>query len=298
MQQYNFSDIQAFLKVVETGSFTRAAEQLNASTAAVSRRVSALETALGVRLLNRTTRQLSLTDAGQQYSGDMQDVLTALEEAEQKVQRGKQDIKGNLRVAAPLSFGIKCIAPVLPGFLKKYPSLNIDLLLEDRRTDLFSEGIDLAIRIGTLQDSSLIATRIGDISMAFCASPEYLSRYGEPRHPSELNKHKVLRYNLISASDEWGGGQGKKENIALQWQLSANNGEVLREAAIQGLGVVMLPTFIVMDALRDGRLKEIMCKYTQDLIGIYAVRLSRQFTPAKISLLIQYMKDQIKNNSD
>jgi DNA-binding transcriptional LysR family regulator len=298
MQQYNFSDIQAFLKVVETGSFTRAAEQLNASTAAVSRRVSALENSLGVKLLNRTTRQLHLTDAGQQYSGDMQNVLTALEEAEQKVQRGKQDIKGNLRVAAPLSFGIKCIAPVLPGFLNKYPSLNIDLLLEDRRTDLFSEGIDLAIRIGNLQDSSLIASRIGEVSMAFCASPEYLSEHGEPKHPSELSQHKVLRYNLVSASDEWGPAQGEKQKIALQWQLSANNGEVLREAAIQGLGIVKLPTFIVMDALRDGRLKEVMCKYTQDLIGIYAVRPSRQFTPAKIKLLIQYMKDQIKNNSD
>lgn len=298
MQQYNFSDIQAFLKVVEAGSFTRAAEQLNASTAAVSRRVSALEVALGVKLLIRTTRQLRLTDAGQQYCGDMQNVLTALEEAEQKVQRGKQDIKGNLRVAAPLSFGIKCIAPVLPGFLKKHPSLNIDLLLEDRRTDLFSEGIDLAIRIGKLEDSSLIATRIGEISMAFCASSEYLSRHGEPEHPSELNKHKVLRYSLISASDEWGGGQVEKEKTALQWQLSANNGEVLREAAIQGLGIVMLPTFIVMDAFRDGRLKEVMCKYTQDLIGIYAVRPSRQFTPAKISLLIQYMKEQIQNYSD
>lgn len=297
MQQYNFSDIQAFLKVVETGSFTRAAEQLNASTAAVSRRVSALESSLGVKLLIRTTRQLRLTDAGQQYSGDMQNVLAALEEAEQKVQRGNQEIKGNLRVAVPLSFGIKCIAPILPGFLKEHPALKIDLLLEDRRTDLFSEGIDLAIRIGKLEDSSLIATRIGEISMAFCASSEYLSRHGEPRHPSELNKHKVLRYSLISASDEWGVGQGGREKIDLQWQLSANNGEALREAAIQGLGVVMLPTFIVMDALRDGSLKEVMCKYTQDLIGIYAVRPSRKFTPAKITRLIQYLKDHIEGYS-
>lgn len=297
MQQYNFTDIQAFLKVVETGSFTLAAEQLNASTAAVSRRVSALESALGVKLLNRTTRQLRLTDSGQQYSGDMQNVLTALEEAEQKVQRGNQEIKGNLRVAAPLSFGIKCIASILPGFLKAHPELKIDLLLEDRRTDLLSEGIDLAIRIGKLEDSSLIATRIGEISMAFCASPEYLSRYGEPRHPSELDQHKVLRYSLISASDEWGVDQGEREKIALQWQLSANNGEALREAAIQGLGVVMLPTFIVMDALQDGSLKEVMCKYTQDLTGIYAVRPSRKFTPAKITRLIQYMKDHIEGYS-
>lgn len=293
MQKYNFPDIQAFLKVVETGSFTRAAQQLNASTAAVSRRVSALENALGVRLLNRTTRQLRLTDAGQQYADDAYHVLAALEEAEQKIQSARQEVRGNLRLAAPLSFGIERIAPVLPGFLKQHPNLNIDLQLEDRRTDLFSEGIDLAVRIGKLEDSTLIATRIGELSKAYCASPDYLREHGEPRHPSELHQHKLLRYSLIPASDEWGLDRENSQGLPRTWQLSANNGEVLREAAIQGLGIAILPTFIVMDALRDGRLKEIMLKYTQALTGIYAVRPSRRFTPAKISLLIQYLKEQI-----
>jgi DNA-binding transcriptional LysR family regulator len=293
MQKYNFPDIQAFLKVVETGSFTRAAQQLNASTAAVSRRVSALESALSIRLLNRTTRQLHLTDAGQQYAADMQHVMMALEEAEQKVQRAGREVTGKLRLAAPLSFGIERIAPVLPGFLKQHPGLRIDLQLEDRRTDLLSEGIDLAIRIGTLEDSTLIATRIGEISKAYCASPDYLLEHGEPRHPAELNKHKLLRYNLISAADEWGLDGDSSQSTSVAWQLSANNGEALREAAIEGLGIAMLPTFIVMDALRDGRLKEIMCKYTQDLSGVFAVRPSRRFTPTKISLLIEYLKEQI-----
>ena len=293
MQKYNLPDIQAFLTVVESGSFTRAAQQLNASTAAISRRVSALEGALGIRLLNRTTRQLRLTDAGKQYADDMQHVMMALEEAEQKAQTSSQEIRGNLRLEAQLSFGIERIEPVLPGFLKRHPKLNIDLQLEDRRTDLLSEGIDLAIRIGKLEDSTLIATRIGEISKAYCASPDYLREHGEPRHPDELRTHRLLRYNLITAGDEWGLDGDSSQGASLAWQLSANNGEALREAAIQGLGIAMLPTFIVMDALRDGRLKEIMCKYTQGLTGIYAVRPSRQFTPAKIKLLIQYLREKI-----
>jgi DNA-binding transcriptional LysR family regulator len=298
MQQYNLPDIHAFIKVVESGSFTRAAQQLDTSTAAVSRRVSMLENALDVKLLNRTTRRLHLTDAGEQYFNDVQNILAALEEAEQKVQRGKQDIKGNLRIAAPLSFGIERIARVLPAFLKRYPQLNVHLQLEDKRTDLLAEGIDLSIRIGKLEDSSLIATKIGQMSLVYCASPEYLADHGTPGHPSELDKHKVLRYSLISAKDEWALNQQGGENIALQWQLSANNGEVLREAAIQGLGIVMLPTFIALDALRDGRLREVMGKYTQDSMSIYAVRPSRQFTPAKIHRLIGFLKQQSWDHSE
>jgi DNA-binding transcriptional LysR family regulator len=291
MQQYDLANLRAFLKVVESGSFRGAAEQLQASTAAVSRRIASLENALGSRLLNRTTRQLHLTDAGERFYGDVANILNALEEAEQRVQQGSQVITGNLRLAAPLSFGIELVGPLLPGFLKRHPSLSLHLTLEDRLTDLYAEGIDVAIRIGNLKDSSLVATRIGEVSRVCCASPDYLSQHGEPRHPAELLSHRVLHYSLISAAEEWRfSAPAESASVPLQWQFSANNGEVLKEAAIQGLGVAMLPTFIVMDALRDGRLREVLCQYNQELLGIHAVRPSRQFTPAKSRLLIEYLQ--------
>lgn len=294
MQQYNLADIRAFIKVVETGSFNQAAEQLHASTAAVSRRVTALENALGSKLLYRTTRQLSLTEAGEQYYHDIQNALGALDEAGEKLQQGKQVINGSLRVAVPLSFGIERIAPILPEFLKKYPDLKITLEVDDRETDLYAEGIDVAVRIGQLKDSSMIATRIGHIETLFCASPEYLAEHGEPRCPADLNGHKILHYSLLNANEEWGVNDLEEhDKVSLEWQLSANNGEILREAAIRGLGVAMMPTFIVDKALENGSLIPVMQDYTKDKIDIYALRPSRQFTPAKIKCFIEFLKQNL-----
>ncbi|MCG6939290.1 MAG: LysR family transcriptional regulator [Gammaproteobacteria bacterium] len=294
MKQYNLADLLAFTKVVESGGFRNAAELLDTSSASISRRVSSLEDALGVKLLNRTTRRLHLTDAGEEYYAEVQRILAALDEAESKVLQNKQQVSGNLRLAAPLSYGITRIAPLLPAFLKQHPKLNIHLQLEDRETDLFAEGIDVAIRIGKLRDSSLIATRIGEISRVFCASPDYLSKYGEPKHPNELQNHRVLRYNLVSAREEWGlGSQPDSLALSMQGQLSANNGEALREAAIQGLGITSLPTFIVEDALHKRQLVKVMCEHATQAIGLYAIRLSRQFIPMKINLLIEFLKQQL-----
>jgi len=297
MQQYDLVALRSFMTVIEAGNFKRAAETLEASTAAVSRRVSNLESALGVKLLNRTTRQIDLTDAGKQFYDDLQDIFCSLDEAEERLQQGRETVKGNLRIGAPLSFGTMCLAPVLPGFMKRYPELKIQLQLEDRFTDIVSEGIDVALRIGVPEDSSLVATCIASIPRTFCASSGYLEQYGEPKKPSDLSAHNCLHYNHISMKEEWSYLKaGKMHKFDVTGTLSTNNGEVLRDAAIEGIGLTLLPTFIVADALRDGSLKAILTQYCPKPFALYAVRPSRQFTPTRMKLLIEYLKEVFENN--
>ncbi len=186
MQQYELIALRSFIAVIETGSFNLAALRLDTSTATISRRVSALEKLLGVKLLNRTTRQIDLTEAGQLFYHDVINILHALEEAEEKLQHGREMVSGNLRIAAPLSFGVQCVAPVLPDFMQRYPKLKVQLQLEDRFIDLVAEGVDVALRIGRLKDSTLVATPITSIPKIFCASVDYLRQYGEPKKPEDL----------------------------------------------------------------------------------------------------------------
>ena len=293
MQQYDLIALKAFVTVVEAGSFNRAADLLQASAAAVSRRISSLESALGVKLLNRTTRNIDLTEAGRQFYSDVVSILESLEEAEEKIQTGRETIKGNLRIAAPLSFGVGRIAPILPVFMKRHPELKVHLQLEDRFTDLVAEGVDVAIRIGSLKDSTLVATRLASIPRIFCASPEYLALHGEPKKPEELARHECLHYSLLSTREDWSFSTGEESHdIDITGPLSTNNGDVLAEAAIQGLGITMMPTFIVQDALNDGRLQGILEDYCPRPFGLYAVRPSRHFTPARVRVLIEFLKEQ------
>ncbi|MGB5276667.1 MAG: LysR family transcriptional regulator [Gammaproteobacteria bacterium] len=291
MQQYDLVGLKAFVTVVEAGSFNRAADQLEASAAAVSRRISSLESALGVKLLNRTTRQIDLTESGKQFYADVINIFESLEEAEEKIQTGRETIRGNLRIAAPLSFGVGQIAPILPDFMKRHPQLKVHLQLEDRFTDLVAEGVDVAIRIGSLKDSTLVATRLASIPRVFCASPEYLALKGEPKKPEELSAHNCLHYSLLSTRENWNfSTSDNTRDIVINAPLSTNNGDVLKEAAIQGLGIAMIPTFIVEDALDDGRLRTILADYCPRPFGLYAVRPSRHFTPARVSVLIDYLR--------
>ena len=296
MQEYDLVELRAFVTVVETGGFNRAADQLDASAAAVSRRVSGLESALGTKLLNRTTRQIDLTEAGRQFYADVIHILESLEEAEEKIQTGLETIKGNLRIAAPLSFGIGRIAPILPAFMKQHPELKVHLQLEDHFTDLVAEGIDVAIRIGALKDSSLVATRLASIPRVFCAAPDYLARHGEPGRPEDLASHNCLLYSLLSPRENWNiSMDDESSDIEITGTLSTNNGEVLKEAAIQGLGITMMPTFIIEDALEDGRLELILPDYCPEPFGLYAVRPSRHFTPARVKALIEFLRTQFND---
>lgn len=294
MQQYDLVALKAFVSVVETGGFNRAADQLRASSAAVSRRISGLESALGVKLLNRTTRQIDLTEAGKEFYADVVRILESLEEAEEKIQTGRETIKGNLRIAAPLSFGIGRIAPILPAFMKQHPELKVHLQLDDRFTDLVAEGVDVALRIGALTDSTLVATRLASIPRVFCASTEYLAVHGEPNKPEDLRRHNCLHYSLLSSRENWSfNTAGRTYDIEISGSLTTNNGDILKEAAIQGLGVTMAPTFIVEDALQDGRLRIILEDYSPEAFGLYAVRPSRHFTPARVRAMIEYLRVQL-----
>jgi len=293
MEQYDLITLRSFVAAVECGSFVRAAEQLDASTAAISRRIAALEQALGSQLINRTTRRLDVTEAGRRFYEDVLNIIELLDEAEERVRVGREAATGLIRVAAPLSFGIERIAPVLPAFMRQHPDLKVQLLLEDRYTDLHGEAIDVAVRIGgTLRDSSLIATRIGSISRIFCAAPDYLTRHGEPTTPEELKLHCCLHYSLVSMRDEWGFlFKDAGETVDIKNSLAANNAEVLKQCAIEGMGITLLPRFVVEEALSDGRLRQVMASYTPTPSGLYAVRPSRRFVPARVRLFIDFLRE-------
>lgn len=291
---YDLAALRAFIAVVEAGSFHAAAERLGGSTAAISRRVSGLEQALGVRLLHRTTRRLDLTEAGRRYHADLAVILESLDAADERARSGSESLSGLLRVAAPLSFGVQRISPLIPRFLAEHPQLQIQLLVEDQYTDLLANGMDLAIRIGRLDDSSLIATRIGQVDRIFCASPDYLARMGEPSDPRELIHHACLHYNLIRDREEWTFNlDGQAQGLAVHGPLSANNGEVLREAVLQGMGIALLPDFLVDQALAEGRLKAILRQHQPAAYGLYAMRPSRQFTAARVSRFIAFLGENL-----
>lgn len=294
MQQYDLQTLRSFITVVDAGSLVKAAEQLATSTASISRHLSALESSLGSQLLTRTTRRLALTDAGRQFYEDVQNVFQLLDEAEERVRCGREKISGVLRVAAPLSFGVQRIAPILPVFMRRYPDLKVQLLFEDRLTDLQTEGIDIAIRIGNLKDSSLIATRLGSIERVFCASPAYLAAHGEPQSPADFRHHNCLHYSLTTINEEWGiAFADSAEMIDIGGSLSANNAEALREAAIQGIGIVMLPMFVVQRGLQNGQLQRVLPQVALPSYHLSAVKLSRKFTPAKTRLFIDFLRDNL-----
>lgn len=292
MKEYDLISLRSFVAVVESGSFYNAAVQLDASSAAISRRVSALEAALGVKLINRTTRQLDLTPSGQQFYQDVLAVLSALEQAEERLNCAQETYSGIIRLGAPLSFGTQKLAPLLPAFLKKYPQITVTLQLEDRVSDLLNEGIDLSLRIGNLQDSSLVSLPIAMMPRLYCASPDYVKAHGKPESPAELKHHSCLHYSLLSTRDEWEFASGGQE-LDVQVPLAANNGDVLREAAIQGMGIAMLPWYIVEEALHAGALVPVLERYAPPPLPLSIVRPSRQFTPVRVTVLMQYLREAL-----
>ena len=296
MQQYDFIALRSFVAVVEVGSFKGAAEFLQVSTAAISRRVSGLEADMGVKLLNRTTRQIDLTQAGRQFYQEVIEIFISLEQACEKVQLGTQTIKGTLRIAAPLSFGISKLSPALPEFMLRYPQIDVQLQLSEGMTDLVADGIDVAIRIGKLQDSSLVASHICDIERVFCASADYIQRFGEPMTLSALAGHNWLQYSLVNTKEAWRIVDGKPLNLS--GSLVSNNGDVLKDAMIRGLGITLLPKFIVEQALTQGVLQEILVAHKPEPLGLFALRPSRKYTPSKVKVLIDFLREITEHKED
>jgi len=283
-----FSELETFVRVVESASFSGAAERLQVAKSVVSRRVTELEERLGVRLLNRTTRRLSLTEAGQQFYERAVRLLIEMEEAEQALTSESSALRGRLRVAAPLSFGVLHLGPAVDAFLAAHPEVELDLDLNDRMVNLVEEGFDLAVRIGWLSDSSLVARRLAPIRIVPCASPAYLAQHGEPRTPADLVAHQGLFYSNVPDGQAWQflDGDGKAHSVRVPARLRANNGDVLLGAALRGLGIVLTPTFLAWRAIEAGELKVLLPGYTLPAAVAYAVFPSHRHLPARVRTFI------------
>jgi DNA-binding transcriptional LysR family regulator len=264
-------DMQIFVSTVDAQSFTAAADKLGLSKQFISRRIIALEERLGVRLLVRTTRKLSITDVGRSYYERALKIIDEVHDVEQLVSDQNAAPRGTLRVSAPMSFGTLHLGPAIARFMTQCPDVRIELDLSDRYVDIVGEGYDMAIRIGQLNDSSMIARQIAPAQLVACASPAYLKRRGKPQTPAELKDHDCLLYGH-SRSVEWiFADKGKPLHVPVKGRLRANNGELACAAAIEGLGIVLLPTFIVGAALREKKLVTLLDAYTPPPVGIYAV---------------------------
>ena len=258
-----FEDMQTFVAVVESGSFTAAADRLDTAKSAVSRRVSALEERLGVQLLRRTTRRLNLTDSGRSFYEHSARILADLEEAESALAQEHGELRGMLRIALPLSFGLRHMSEPIAEFSRQHPHVEFDLDLNDRRIDLVEEGIDLALRIGNLEDSSLIARRLFDVRTVVCGSPAYFAEHGVPQSPEDLPQHQCLVYGNLKDPGKWvcRDADGATHKIRVEPAMTASSGDFLCEAAVQGLGIAMQPTFIAGDPIRRGDLVPVMTDY-------------------------------------
>lgn len=282
--------MRIFVRVVDAGSITAAADQLDLAKSAVSRRLAELEEHLQVRLLNRTTRRMTLTDPGRSFYQRAQRMLDDLAEAEAEARGAASQVSGRLRVAAPLSFGLRQLAPAITDFAQRYPQVDIDIDLNDRPVDLIGEGFDLAIRIADLESSGLVARKLTTIRHVLCASPAYWQTHGRPQHPDELAEHVMLRYaNTASHSWHWSGPDGTRGELRLKTRLQANNGDFLLQAAERGLGLLIQPCFIANDAILAGRLQAALLNYQWKALHAYAVYPPHRHLPARVRHLIDFL---------
>ena len=293
-----FKSIQAYVAVVEAGSLVDAAEQLGTSNAAVSRYLAALEEHLGARLLNRSTRRLAMTAAGQDFYHRAQTILADIEEAEAVAGATTSSPSGLLRISAPLSFGIGTLSHIMPGFLTRYPDLRIDIDLTDRVTDLINDGVDVAVQIAREPaTTNVIVRKITPVKMIICAAPSYLERRGIPQMPNDLHHHETLNYSYLSSGDSWTLTHldGRQSMVRIRPRVHATNGDILRELAIAGHGIIMQPDFIVGAALESGALQKILNEWSIDGYHLYAIYLSRKFLSAKVRAFIDYLADAMAN---
>ena len=284
-----------FAKVVEAESFTGAAELLGESKSAVSKQINRLEDSLGIRLLNRTTRRMSLTEAGEIFYDRVRRVVDEVEEARLAVTQLQESPRGVLRVNAPLSYGIEHLAPILPGFMARYPDLKVDVTLIDRRIDLIDEGVDVAIRIGVLSDTSLIARKLTAYRRLITAAPAYWEKHGKPATPQDLAAHNCLTYAYLSAGRSWRFREqdGRQFDVAVAGNLTANNGEMLAHAAIQGQGVTWLPQFICGPGLEQGDLEPVLEEYELEPVGVFAVFPHTRNLSTKVRVFVDYCAEML-----
>jgi DNA-binding transcriptional LysR family regulator len=285
--------MRTFVRVVDAGSFTAVAEQLNTTQPTISRQIAALEDHLGARLLTRTTRALTLTDDGRAFYDHALRALEALGEAENAVGRRRSKPTGQLRIAAPVVFGRLHIVPRLPAFLNRYPDVAIDLIMSDSFTDLAEQGIDLAIRVGEITDPGLIARRIGQVRRVTVASPAYLKAHGTPRAPSDLQHHNCIVYSRLSTGNRWiFESEAGPIAVDVKGRFRADNSEAVREGVIGGLGIAVIPAFAFTEEISTGKVKILLGKHEPKRLPMNAVYPSRRFVPLKVRAMIDYLSHE------
>jgi DNA-binding transcriptional LysR family regulator len=292
-------DIRAFVEVVEAGGFGRAARRLGVSKSIVSRRISRLEADLGARLLSRTTRGISPTEAGLEFKARSERILSDLDEARDAVAHRSGEIVGHLRVSVPVSFGLRHVAPVLADLAARHPKLAIEAAYSDRVVDLVAERFDAAIRLGTLKDSTLVARRIAPIHTVLVASPAYLARRGPPATPEDLTKHECLLYTGTPEREQWRFRLGRRWiSVRPEARFRADSGEALLEAAIAGLGITALPTFLASSALESGALEILLQDHAMSEGGLHVVRPPGAHVPGKVRVLIDRLVERFGGEPD
>ncbi|MCV2884849.1 LysR substrate-binding domain-containing protein [Aestuariibacter sp. AA17] len=279
-----------FVRVAQYGSFTRASKHLSTSVAQVSRRVAALEARLGCKLLHRSTRTVTLSEAGQLFFAQCQPLITGLEEAERSVSELQHAPRGLIRLTAPVAFGESYIAPLVNQFLRHYPDISLECHFTNATLDLIEQRFDLAVRIGKLQDSTLMARKLASRQSYVCASPQYIKEHGEPFTLSELKHHRCLKGSL----DVWRFTVGDtQKSMSVNGKIQYNSGHALKDAALRGLGLVQLPDYYVQEAMQSGQLIEVLSQYRDAPEGIWAIYPHNRHLTPKIRLLIDFLESNL-----
>ncbi len=284
-------NMNAFVRVVEAGSISAAADRMNLAKSVLSRRLKELEQHLGAELFHRTTRQMNLTDTGRTFYHQSVRILEDILEAERAASQDHSALKGSLKVAIPHSFGLMHLGSAITEFLQIHPDMEFDLDFNDRQIDLLAEGFDLAIRIANLPDSSLIARRLAPIRAVLCASPDYLERSGNPQTPAELAQHRCLVYSLITNHETWDfyDPQDQLIRVKIVPYLKASNGEYLRDAAVDGLGIILTPTFIVYQEILSGSLVPLLPQYRSWELAAYAIYPQTRYLSQRVRAFVDFL---------
>ena len=290
-----FLEMQTYAAVVDLGSFVKAADVLEMSKPTVSRYISDLEERLGVRLLQRTTRKLSLTEEGRSFYARCKAVLADVQAAESEITSKSLVVNGLIKINVPVSFGLLELAPRWADFMSKYPELTLDITLSDRMVDLVEEGFDLAVRIASLPSSSLISRKLASTKMVLCASPTYIKKHGKPKHPSDLANHAVLSYSLLATGDTWEfDGKEGKVKVNVRPIMRSNSGDTCVAAARKHKGIIGQPSFMVSEDLKRGTLVELIPQFRLPEFGIYALYPSRQYVSPKVRALINFLAKEME----
>jgi len=292
--------IQVFAQVVETGSFAKAADRLGLSTSAASRYVAELESHLQTRLLNRTTRRVSLTESGRAFYERAVQLLADLAEAEEEASSAAVVPRGTIRLTTSVNFGVRHVAPAIADFLAEHREVRFDVSLSDRVVDLVEEGFDLAIRVGPPGPENLVARKLGETRLVPCASPDYLAKHGAPKAPEDLARHDCFTYEYVSPRHVWRfrDRSGAERSVRVSGSLHSNNGDLLSEVAARGAGIVFEPAFIVGPDVRAGRLVPLLQDFEPLPLPIYAVYPSRKHLSAKVRRFVEFLIERFASAQD